>query len=302
MSVINDDSPRAIREVLAHHHIALKKRWGQNFMIDPAARERIIAELAPRAGDLVWEIGPGLGAISAALVRRVSPRRADSGVDCPGAVVLFEIDWGLIERLNERFGDRVEIVPGDAVKTIIERVMAGARPPDLVCGNLPYRSGAAIITTVLGSDALLQSVRRMVFTVQLESAQRLVACPGSKVYSSFSVMVQLSARADLVGKLAPGSFFPAPEVRSAVVSLTPAPDAERGRASVLAQALFRARRKTTRNNVPAAAAALNVPPETVAAAVTAAGFDLGDRPESIPPAGYARIARLLPDADGAGPR
>ncbi|HUX12063.1 MAG TPA: rRNA adenine N-6-methyltransferase family protein, partial [Spirochaetia bacterium] len=82
------DSPRAISAFLAERSIALKKRWGQNFMVNRAAREKIVSLLHPQQDETVWEVGPGLGAMTALLAPRV------------GRLILFEIDWALIRHLE----------------------------------------------------------------------------------------------------------------------------------------------------------------------------------------------------------
>lgn len=278
---MNDDAPSTIRALLSHHGIALKKRWGQNFMIDPAARGRVVAAIDPADTDTVWEIGPGLGAITELLSQAAA------------RLIVFEIDWGLIDRLRERFGDRVTIVPGDAVKSIGEHCSSREGFPDAVCGNLPYASGAAIVSTLLECEPIVACTRTMVFTVQLESAERMTAAPRTKAYSAFSVLVQLSARSELLFRLPPGAFYPAPAVRSAVVRMTPAPHPHRRTATIVARAFFQSRRKTIRNTIAAAAREVGRSVAEVEAAVAGAGFDTGLRPEEIPPAGYAAIAAVL---------
>ena len=199
-----DESPGRIRELLASRGLALKKRWGQNFMISGHARRRIVSELGVEEGELVWEIGPGLGSITAFLLDR-------------GArVVVFEVDYGLIGVIRERFGDSVTVVEGDAVKTLPQ----AAGDPDRIAGNLPYRSAAAIVSTILECERFAD-VRRMVFTVQREMARRMVAEPGSSDYSPFSVLCSIASDARLAGELARGNFYPAPDVVSSVVVLEP---------------------------------------------------------------------------------
>ena len=87
---VDDNSPSQIRALLARHGLALKKRWGQNFMTSPAARSAIVAGLELAASDRVWEIGPGLGAITAMLLEAAQE------------VTVFEIDWGLIDLITQR--------------------------------------------------------------------------------------------------------------------------------------------------------------------------------------------------------
>jgi 16S rRNA (adenine1518-N6/adenine1519-N6)-dimethyltransferase len=259
--------------------LALKKRWGQNFMVSRAARERVVRELDPRSDETVWEIGSGLGAITAMLVERA--RR----------VVVFEVDHGLMAVIRERFADAVPIVPGDAVKTL-----AGMEePPDRIVGNLPYRSAAAIITSILETPTLLSAVRRMVFTVQREMALRMVADAGSSDYSPFTVLCSVSTKARLAGDLSRGNFYPAPDVVSSIVTMEPRtidPQTQR-LCAIAARSLFAQRRKTIANNARNLAAALGTDVDAVRALIAEAGIAVSARAEQVPPEDYLRLAELL---------
>ncbi len=274
-----DDAPRRIRELLDSNGLSLKKRWGQNFMISPSARERVVDELDPQPHERVWEIGPGLGGITALLTARA------------GRVVVFEVDHGLIRFLERRFGDRITIVAGDAARTVGER----SDEPVRIVGNLPYRSAAAIISALLEHPRLPAGVTRMVFTVQREMAVRMVARHGSSDYSPFSVLCRIASEPRIVGDVSPGSFYPAPQVVSSIVSLEPQPVdlAVRRLCSVCARSLFAQRRKTIGNTARVLAAALGREPDSVRAAIQAAGIDLRSRAEEIPVEQYLRLASVL---------
>ncbi|MFW5717929.1 MAG: 16S rRNA (adenine(1518)-N(6)/adenine(1519)-N(6))-dimethyltransferase RsmA [Spirochaetota bacterium] len=274
-----DDTPGLIRELLAVRGLALKKRWGQNFMVSRPARERIVNELAPESAETVWEIGSGLGGITALLVGRA--RR----------VIVFEVDYGLMEVIRARFGETVRMVAGDAVKTVLEEEVL----PDRIVGNLPYRSAAAIVTSILEDPRLLAATRRMVFTVQKEMARRMVAEPGSSDYSPFSVLCSVSASVRLAGDLSRGNFYPAPDVVSSIVVMEPkpiSPELQRLCAAA-ARALFAQRRKTVANNAKNLAAALSLPLDVVRAIIEEAGISLAVRAERVAPHDYLRLAELL---------
>ena len=203
-------------------------------------------ELANGVLTPVLEIGPGLGAITAMLV------------EVAGQVVVFEIDHGVMRVLRERFGQAITIVAGDAVKTLGLKGPAGeaggsiSSGPDLVVGNLPYRSAAAIVAVLLESDRIASSCRRMVFTVQREMARRMVASPGGKEYSTLSVLCGMAGTVTHHSDVAAGSFYPVPEVVSSLVSVEPK-QVDHGLlrlASLCARSLFASRRKTIRNNLP----------------------------------------------------
>jgi 16S rRNA (adenine1518-N6/adenine1519-N6)-dimethyltransferase len=286
-----DNSPAAIRALLEAEQISLKKRWGQNFMVAPGSRELIVGALGPSAADVVWEIGPGLGAITSALVESAA------------RVIAFEIDHGIIRIITRRFGSAVTVVAGDAVQTIAEwRPTADIPSPTLVAGNLPYRSAAPIIGALLASPAS-ESAGRMVFTVQLEMARRMTASVGEKDYSPLSVLCRLAGSVRLVAQLRPGSFYPRPEVESAVVALEPSREFGhiRAIASVCARSLFARRRKTIRNNAGVLAGGLSLPVDTVHAALADAGIAESERAERLPPETFARLAGILAVAGRAGP-
>lgn len=280
-----DDSPARIRDLLAAQGLALKKRWGQNFMISPHARERIVSELGVQQGELVWEIGPGLGSITCLLLER-------------GArVVVFEVDYGLMGVIRARFGDSVVIVEGDAVKTLPQ----APGDPDRIAGNLPYRSAAAIVGTLLESERF-SGVRRMAFTVQREMARRMVAGPGTSDYSPFSVLCSIAAEARLAGDLSRGNFYPAPDVVSSLVVLEPRGIEPRLRrlASIAARSLFAQRRKTVANNAENLARSLRTDRDAVAGALDEAGFDLSARAETVPAERFLALAGVLAERGYSG--
>ena len=274
-----DDSPRVIRNLLAERGIALKKRWGQNFMISRQARESIADLAAVSETHAVWEIGPGLGGITAILVR--------SGA----RVTVFEVDHGLMRIIADRFGDALRIVAGDAVKTLPEQEPG----PDAVVGNLPYRSAAAIISTLLETPHLVTDAGRLVFTVQKEMARRMVADVGTSDYSPFSILCAITTDAELRGDLGKGMFYPAPEVISSIVLMNPRPvDPEiRTLTSIAARALFAQRRKKIQNNLAGLSDRLGASAEDMREACTSAGIDVDARAERVEPAGFVRLAEEL---------
>ncbi|MBU8914235.1 MAG: 16S rRNA (adenine(1518)-N(6)/adenine(1519)-N(6))-dimethyltransferase RsmA [Spirochaetales bacterium] len=289
-----DNSPTALRRLLEQEGLAPKKRWGQNFMIAPGARSSILAALDVRPDDLVWEIGPGLGAITAMLVE--SARQ----------VVVFEIDHGIMRVLRERFGPAITIVAGDAVKTLGGRRLTGepgasalsapvSPGPDLVAGNLPYRSAAAIVAVLLETVGIRSDCRRMVFTVQREMARRMVASPGGKDYSPLSVLCTLTGSVTHNSDLAAGSFYPAPEVVSSLVSVEPKP-VDQGLlqlASICARSLFTSRRKTIRNNLPTLASAVGVPTAEIQEALDEIDIENSRRAETVEAEAYLRLAERI---------
>jgi 16S rRNA (adenine1518-N6/adenine1519-N6)-dimethyltransferase len=238
---VNYDSPKAINSLLNKRGLKPTKKFGQNFLISRDAREKIISILDPGNDEIVWEIGPGIGAMTHMLVGKIKK------------LIVFEIDRGFIQFLSEEYSDSQDfkIIPGDVVKTW-QREMNEDGIPDLIFGNLPYNTAATIITHLIQKECIPQ---RMVFTIQKEVAQRMVALPGTKDYSSFSMISQLMTRVIYHGDLNPGSFYPAPGVVSSIIELIPDSKYELPKDKKLTyqliRTLFASRRKTIKNNLMA---------------------------------------------------
>lgn len=281
----------AVKRFLREEEIAPQKRWGQNFLIDSGYAERIVALLGCGEGDRIWEIGPGLGALTGLLLNR----------GC--RVTAFEIDWGLMRVLERRFaGDgRFQLHAGDAGREW-PAVLAEQGAPTAVIGNLPYRSASSILGSFLERRFVPQ---RGVFTVQREVADRMRAAPGGKTYSSFSVLCQSIARVDRAFDVPGGAFYPAPEVSSSVVTLDADPSAPGTRTGAeewelflrLVRRLFRSRRKIVRTGLQAllrgeepGAGRAEGPVELL---LQACGREATDRPESFHPADFLCLAREL---------
>ena len=230
----------------------------------------------------VWEIGPGLGAMSREIL--------ESGAD----LTVFEIDPEYCRWLRESLGaSGLKIIPGDIIETWNRQWEH--RAPDRVLGNLPYNAASAVIASFIETGRLAP---RSVFTVQDEMGLRMIAKPNTKAYSSFSVLCQTAARITDGGRAAPGSFYPAPRVLSRVVMLEPAapwgeirnPEHLR----LLVRAMFASRRKTLRNNLKAAASQLRFTnPHQVEQALIENGIDPSRRAETVSPGEWTALANAL---------
>jgi 16S rRNA (adenine1518-N6/adenine1519-N6)-dimethyltransferase len=224
----------------------MTKRFGQNFLVNRDSRERVLEELKAGPGMHVWEIGPGIGAMTALAL--------EAGL----AVTAFEIDHGFSRLLKRLFGDNpsFKLVEGDFMDTWKGEYEASGSP-DRIFGNLPYNAANAIIASLIEGSLVPP---RMIFTVQKEAGLRMIAVPGSKDYSSFSVLCSSACKVKLAFDLGKNSFWPVPRVTSAVVRMIPRPDpiATKDRAgfSAFVRAGFASRRKTLRNTIRAASAAL----------------------------------------------
>ncbi|MBN2533595.1 MAG: ribosomal RNA small subunit methyltransferase A [Spirochaetales bacterium] len=280
---MNYDSPAEIKKVLDDIHVTLKKKWGQNFLVNPGAREKIIEFIKPGKGDVIWEIGPGLGAMTEPLLKTGA------------TIIAFEIDWGMIRYLNRVFSSypAFSIVQGDVVKTW-KTAYKDCGKPDKVMGNLPYASASAIITSFV-IDGFVPDA--FIFTVQRELALRMAALPGTKSYSSFSILFQSAFTIKERQDIKPGSFYPKPEVVSSIISAVPSlhvPDTSiRDFFFHIVRTGFLSRRKTLLNNLLSDKDLKTYPPRMLENAIGQAGFHRNTRAEELKGEDFIRLAKLL---------
>ncbi|NIZ40988.1 16S rRNA (adenine(1518)-N(6)/adenine(1519)-N(6))-dimethyltransferase RsmA [Entomospira entomophila] len=205
------DSPVHIAQFLAKAGIAPRKRWGQNFLINAGARSKIIDLLHLHPSDLLLEIGPGLGAMTHQALT----------MD-PHKLVVFEVDPAYQRILESFFGhnSKFTLIAGDVLQTwnpfFQSHPITDTTASVKILGNLPYNISAAIIQQIAMTPCSLA-----VLTVQKELAERLLAKPKTKNYSSLSVWCQSNFDVSFHGTLKAGSFYPQPHVDSAIIKLTP---------------------------------------------------------------------------------
>jgi 16S rRNA (adenine1518-N6/adenine1519-N6)-dimethyltransferase len=231
----NYDSPAAINAFLRERGLAPQKRFGQNFLIRRDAREKLAGALSPSKDSTIWEIGAGLGAMTAILL--------DGGA----RVKAFEVDNGFCRVLTELFSDskNFSLVEGDALKT-----WKGEGGAEFLAGNLPYNIAAHLIGGFIENGLFF---KRMVITVQRETALRMAAKPGSADYSSFSVLCSSAYSVKHVIALKRDCFYPVPNVDSSGLCLDLKDSAQRKEYTPqfyrMVRALFASRRKTLKNNL-----------------------------------------------------
>ena len=245
-----------------------KKKWGQNFLRNRGAVERIVAAIEPQPGETILEIGPGEGVLTEKL--------AELGVP----VSAVEIDPELAADLQSHLGARVEIRNEDALEAPLPET------PFRAVGNLPYNVGTPILRRVIADP----HCKRAVFMLQKEVADRLVAKPRGEQYGYLTLYAQLYASARILMTLEPRSFYPPPKVRSAVVVLDPtSPPIECDRELLLhlISVSFRMRRKKLVNNLT------EWPREVVLAAMQRAGIAETARAEELALGDFDRICRSL---------
>lgn len=245
-------------------------------------REKILGLLDLPSNGTVWEIGPGLGAMTHMLV------------DNAAGSTLFEIDRRFIEFLKSIYSQRddIRIVAGDVVKTW-EEVYSSEGLPDRIMGNLPYNTAAMIIGDLLTAGCV---AGRMVFTVQKEVAARMKAKPATREYSTFSVLCQFACTIEHAGVISPGAFYPQPHVDSALVLMKP-----HGKydfhlmplVSTITKALFSSRRKTIRNTLGRSVVATKYGKHRLYDALDASRIDAGRRGEELPVDTIVELAGCL---------
>jgi 16S rRNA (adenine1518-N6/adenine1519-N6)-dimethyltransferase len=249
-----------------------RKRFGQNFLHDPGAIQRILSAIAPRPGDRLVEIGPGRGAITEGLLLAA------------GTLDVVELDRDLIPPLRARLGGLgdLRIHQGDALNFDLCALAPSAASLRLV-GNLPYNISTPLLFRFLDQAHCIRDLHLM---LQREVVDRIVAAPGSKTYGRLSVMVQTWCQAQCLFRIGPGAFTPAPKVESAFLRLLPYrplpfPLDDPPLHGRIVAAAFSQRRKTLRN------ALSNLMDPGMLEGV---GIDPGRRAETLEVADFARLA------------
>jgi 16S rRNA (adenine1518-N6/adenine1519-N6)-dimethyltransferase len=261
--------------------VAAKRYLGQHFLSDPRILGRIGAALQALPGDRVIEIGPGRGGLTRVLL--------GAGL----RVTAIERDSALAGELGDRFPE-ARVLEADALEVDWPAAL-GVAPGDrwFVTGNIPYNITSPLI------DQALRPPRptRIVYLVQREVADRLIARPGTAQYGALTAGVQAQARVERLFAVPAGAFRPRPRVESAAVRLTPlaeplVADAEMASFHRLVRALFGARRKQL---VRALRTALHLPARRAEETVRALGLDPERRPETLSPAELVALHRHVVD-------
>jgi 16S rRNA (adenine1518-N6/adenine1519-N6)-dimethyltransferase len=200
-------SPAYIRDILKLHAIELKKSLGQNFLFDRNSVEKIVRTAGITRDDVVLEIGPGIGHLTAMLLERA------------GHVIAIEIDRRFIDILKGILGDsdRLTLVQADVLKVdLAERLSDCGIMPTKIVANVPYYITTPILTHLVDSGIPFSSAT---FTLQKELAERYVAQPGTKAYGSISVVLSYWGITKLCGAIPARCFFPKPNVDSALLHI-----------------------------------------------------------------------------------
>ena len=268
-----------LREVIARHGLSASKALGQNFLLDEQLLDRIAAVPGPLEGQRVYEVGPGPGGLTRALLR------------AGAQVVAVERDRRCLPALAEvgdAFGGSLRVLEEDAL-AIDEEAEAGAGAH--IVSNLPYNVGTALLVRWLGGERWPPWWASLTLMFQLEVAERIVARPGSSAYGRLAVLAQWRSGARIAMKVHRSAFVPPPKVMSAVVHIVPEEAPPGVAAKVLEQltgAAFGQRRKMLRQSLKGLPGAVE--------ALGACGIDPERRAETLSIAEFVAVARVLSNA------
>jgi 16S rRNA (adenine1518-N6/adenine1519-N6)-dimethyltransferase len=265
-----------LREVIARHGLLASKALGQNFLFDEQLLDRIASIPGDLRGSHVFEVGPGPGGLTRALLRA-------------GAQVLaVERDRRCLPALDElaqAFPGQLRVIEGDALK-IDPATEIGS--PFHIVSNLPYNVGTALAVGWLGSESWPPPWKSLTLMFQREVADRIVAAPGTDAYGRLAILAQWRANARIAMPVHRSAFTPPPKVMSAVVHIVPGAAPEGVSMAVLEKltaAAFGQRRKMLRQSLKGMPGAI--------AALGAAGIAEDRRPETVTIAEWCELARQL---------
>jgi len=269
-------TPADVRRLLAEHGLAPHKALGQNFVVDPNTVRKVVRAAEVRPGDLVVEVGAGLGSLTIAL------RAAEA------RVIAVEVDAGMVRALVDVVGTDpgVTVLHADALAIDFAALTCGQ--PAALVANLPYNVATPIVMTALVSGAFGD----LLVMVQKEVGQRWAARVGDPLYAGVSVKVAALAEACLAGSVSRNAFYPVPNVDSVLVRLRAKARPETGERQSLFEVVdtgFRQRRKRLRN----ALASPQHPPASIEAALRTAGLDTGARAEELDLEGFVALTSAL---------
>ncbi|TFZ01944.1 16S rRNA (adenine(1518)-N(6)/adenine(1519)-N(6))-dimethyltransferase RsmA [Ramlibacter humi] len=247
-----------------------RKRFGQHFLADDSVIDAIVREIAPKAGQAMVEIGPGLAALTQPLVERL------------GRLTVVELDRDLAAKLRQH--PQLDVVESDVLRIDFTALAASMGVPSLrVAGNLPYNISTPILFHLLDHVGAVEDQH---FMLQKEVVDRMVASPATADYGRLSVMLQWRYEMENVLHVPPEAFDPPPKVDSAVVRMIPLAATEQLDAALLSelvQVAFSQRRKLLRHSLG----------KWLEAKAFGGTFDVQRRAEEVPVAEYVSLAQSL---------
>ncbi|HEX7875012.1 MAG TPA: 16S rRNA (adenine(1518)-N(6)/adenine(1519)-N(6))-dimethyltransferase RsmA [Sphingobium sp.] len=266
-----------LREVIAAHGLQASKALGQNFLLDEQLLDRIAAIPGPLEGKPAFEVGPGPGGLTRAILR------------AGARLVAVERDrrcLPALAELGEAFPEQLRVISGDAMQ-VDARAEAGDGAH--IIANLPYNVGTALLIGWLSDDwGPLPWWSSLTLMFQMEVAERIVAKPGGDHYGRLAVLAQWRSDARIAMKVHRSAFTPPPKVMSAVVHVTPKPapeGVELKHLERLTAAAFGQRRKMLRQSLKGLPGALD--------ALATVGIDPQRRAETVSVEDFVAVARVM---------
>ena len=270
------------REVIDRHGLAAKKKLWQHFLVDGHVLDKILNAADVDTGDVVLEIGPGIGGLTKGLIERA------------GHVVAVELDKQLVPILQNQFvRDPVTIVQGDILRVDLPQILTPFSHMNIkAVANLPYYITTPVILYLLESGLPFKSITVM---IQKEVAQRMAAGPGTKDYGSLSLAVQYYANVSIAANVPVNCFMPRPAVDSAVAHLqildSPRVDVDKELLFKIIHAAFNHRRKTLINTLDGVG--FGNGKTDLAQTLESIGIDPKVRGEALDIFQFAQLARVL---------
>ncbi len=272
---MNDPLP-PLRDVIAAHDLRAKKSLGQNFLLD-LNLTRKIARAAGADGAVIYEVGPGPGGLTRALLAEGAAK-----------VIAVERDDRCLPALADiaaAYPGRLEIISADAMKLDEEKLL----PPGAhIAANLPYNVGTALLIKWLSSESWPPFWASLTLMFQREVAERIIAKPGSEHYGRLSVLAGWRTKAKIMFDVSARAFVPPPSITSSIVRLEPLPkpvaEAELKKLEKITETAFGQRRKMLRQSLK---------PLGGEALLEKAGIEATRRPEELSVAEFAALARAL---------
>jgi 16S rRNA (adenine1518-N6/adenine1519-N6)-dimethyltransferase len=270
-----------LREVIARYDLAAKKSLGQNFLLD-LNLTRKIARAAQPEGATIYEIGPGPGGLTRALLMEGAAK-----------VIAVERDercLPALEDISRVYPGRLQIVPADALALNEDKLFAdhNIAMPVRIAANLPYNIGSALLVKWLTQETWPPFWQSLTLMFQREVAERIVAKPGSKEYGRLSVLAQWRAKPKILFDVSPRAFTPPPKVTSSILHIEPLAEpvapARLHDLEAITAAAFGHRRKMLRQSLK------SLMPDAEAL-VRTAGLDPTERAEQLSIADFASLAR-----------
>jgi 16S rRNA (adenine1518-N6/adenine1519-N6)-dimethyltransferase len=274
---MNKDGLPPLREVIAAHQLAAKKSLGQNFLLDLNLTARIARAAGAAEGGVFYEVGPGPGGLTRALLQE--------GADKVIAVERDERCLPALEEIAAAYPGKLEIISADAMDFREDAILPrGAR----IAANLPYNVGTALLIKWIGAQTWPPFWSSLTLMFQREVAERITAKPGSEHYGRLAVLAGWRTRAKILFDVNRSAFVPPPSVTSSIVRLEPLPEpvapAELRKLEIVTATAFGQRRKMLRQSLKTLGGEM---------LLEKAGIDPTARPEDLEIAQFAALARAL---------